>query len=63
MPPSTDRSTDRHRLKTIGRLDDADDDAWLREHAQRTSQQVSKVVSIAVRNYRRAIENDENKGG
>lgn len=59
MPPRTDRSADRHRLATLGRLDDPDDDAWLRAYAQLTGQRVSKVVSIAVRRYRRTIENNE----
>ena len=61
MPPRTDRSADRHRLRTLGRLDNPDDDAWLRSHAASTRQKVSEVVSIAVRRYRYAIENGENR--
>ncbi len=56
-----DRGADRHRLRTLGgiRLDNADDDAWIRAHAKKTGQSVRKVVVAAVRYYRKAIENEE----
>lgn len=57
-----DRSADRHTLKTLGgiRLDNADDDAWIRAYAEKTGLNVRKVVIAAVKYYRRAIENSEN---
>ena len=61
MPPKADRSGDRHRLKSLSRLDDPDDDAWLRAYATQKGQSVMKVVSAAIRHYRSFIENDENK--
>ena len=56
-----DRSADRHQLRTLGgiRLDNADDDAWIRAYALKTEQSVRKVVIAAVKHYRRTIESEE----
>lgn len=52
MPPAPDRRKDRHTTRTIGRLDNPDDDAWVRAYARQTEQTVSRIVSAAVRAYR-----------
>jgi hypothetical protein len=57
----TDRSTDRHRLKSLGRLDDPDDDAWVRDRAKKTGQSIRKVIIAAVKHYRTMIENEGTK--
>ena len=58
MSPA-DRSADRHQLKSLGRLDDPGDDAWIRAHAKQTGQSIRKVVIAAVKHYRSMIENGE----
>jgi len=60
MSPRAD-GTDGHLLRTLGgiRLDNADDDAWIRAHAKKTEQSVRKVVIAAVKHYRSMIENGE----
>lgn len=58
-PPKADRGTDRHRLTSMGRLDDPDDDAWIRARAKQTGQSIRKVMIAAVKQYRRTIENGE----
>jgi hypothetical protein len=52
MPPAPDR----HRLKSLGRLDDPSDDAWVRARAKQTGQSIRKVVIAAVKHYRHHIE-------
>ena len=56
-----DRGADRHKLKTLGgiRLDNADDDTWIRGYAKQTRQSLRKVVIAAVKHYRRTIEHEE----
>jgi hypothetical protein len=53
--------TDGHLLKTLGgiRLTDAEDDAWIRDYALRSGQNVRKVVIAAIKHYRSFIENGE----
>ena len=60
MSPRAD-GKDGHLLKTLGgiRLDNADDDAWIRAYAIKTGQNVRKVVIAAIKHYRRTIENEE----
>ena len=56
------RGADRHQLRTLGgiRLDNADDDAWIRAYAIKTGQNVRRVVIAAIKHYRHYIENGEN---
>ena len=63
MPPRTNRSDDRHTLKTLGgiRLDNADDDTWIRGYAKQTGQSLRKVVIAAVKHYRRTVEHNEHE--
>ena len=53
-----DRGADRHRLRTLGgiRLDNADDDLWIRTYAEQAGLSVRKVVVRAVRELRERIE-------
>jgi hypothetical protein len=55
---AADRNADRHRLKSLGRLDDPGDDAWLRAYAKQTGQSIRKVVIAAVKHYRQTIETE-----
>jgi hypothetical protein len=49
---------DGHLIRTLGGIRlDADDDAWIRAYAEKTGQNVRKVVIAAVKHYRRTIEN------
>ena len=58
MSPRAD-GKDGHLLKTLGgiRLDNADDDAWIRAYAKKTDQSVRKIVIRAIRELRERIEN------